>query len=90
MFIKRYLNSKREKIAVVTQIVLPLLMVLFGLLLSLSQDSQQDDQKRLMSLSMLNDKADDKLSAYYSDLSDLSSISKMSMEQRDMLKQVCS
>ncbi|XP_057304734.1 phospholipid-transporting ATPase ABCA3-like [Hydractinia symbiolongicarpus] len=68
MFIKRFLNSKREKKAVLTQIVLPLLLVICGLVLSKSSNSQEDDISRQMSLSMLKGKSD-VLTGYYSDFS---------------------
>ena len=66
MFVKRFLNSKREKKAVVTQIVLPLLLVLCGLLLSVSRNTQEDDPSLKLSLEMLKDKSDG-LTAFYAD-----------------------
>lgn len=68
MFIKRFLNSKREKKALITQIVLPLLLVLVGLLLSMSGKSQDDDPKRLLNLNMLNVESES-LSAFFADTS---------------------
>ena len=76
MFIKRFLNSKREKKAVITQIVLPLLLVLCGLLLSVTQDSQDDDPKLILSLSKLKGKSN-QLTAFYADLSSSSKQNKL-------------
>ena len=56
MVIKRFLNSKREKKLVLTQIILPLLMVLLGLLLIKdSEDSvRTNDPPRVLKLSNLS------------------------------------
>ena len=55
MLIKRFLNSKREKKLVLTQIILPLLMVLFGLLLITSlQEPNADEPQRVLTLSHLS------------------------------------
>ena len=54
MFIKRFLNSKRDKKAIVTQLVLPLLMVLFGLLLMSSIPTRENDPPRVLKLSNLS------------------------------------
>ena len=51
MFIKRFLNSKREKKAVVTQVLLPLIITLLGLLLAQNSPTQQENPARLMKLS---------------------------------------
>ena len=53
MFLKRFLNSKREKKAIVTQIVLPLLLTLCGLLLARVTPSQEDDPARVLTLAPL-------------------------------------
>ena len=50
MFIKRFLNSKREKKAVITQIILPLLVTLLGLVLAQTSPTQKEDPARLLSL----------------------------------------
>ena len=54
MVMKRFLNSKRDKKAIVTQLVLPLLMVLFGLLLITSVPVQENDPARVLKLSNLS------------------------------------
>lgn len=54
MFVKRFLNSKRDKKAIVTQLVLPLLMVLFGLLLKTSIPTRENDPPRVLKLSNLS------------------------------------
>lgn len=66
-----------------TQIVLPLLLVICGLVLSKSSNSQEDDILRQMSLSMLKGKSD-VLTGYYSDFSS----SPQSLKNR--MKNVCS
>ena len=50
MFIKRFLNSKREKKAVFTQIILPALVTLLGLALAQSLPSQREDPSRVLSV----------------------------------------
>lgn len=50
MFIKRLLNSRREKRAVITQILLPVLITLLGLALAQTTPTQQDDPYRELSL----------------------------------------
>jgi len=55
MLIKRFLSSKREKKLVLTQIILPLLMVLFGLLLITTlQEPNTDEPPRVLTLSHLS------------------------------------
>lgn len=55
MLIKRFLNSKREKKLVLTQIILPLLMVLLGLLLIKTlQEPNTDEPPRVLKLSNLS------------------------------------
>ena len=54
MFIKRFLNSKRDKKAIITQLVLPLVMVLFGLLLITSIPTRENDPPRVLKLSNLS------------------------------------
>ena len=55
MLVKRFLNSKREKKLLVTQIILPLLMVLLGLLLiKASQSETTDEPPRVLKLSSLS------------------------------------
>ena len=54
MFLKRFLNSKRDKKAIITQLVLPLLMVLCGLLLITSIPTRTNDQPRVLKLSNLS------------------------------------
>ncbi|XP_047137876.1 phospholipid-transporting ATPase ABCA3 isoform X1 [Hydra vulgaris] len=67
MFIKRLLHSIREKKAVFTQIILPLLLVLIGLLLvTSSKNTQTDDPLLKLDLSMLKDRSSS-LVAYFAD-----------------------
>ena len=54
MFVKRFLNSKRDKKAIVTQLVLPLLMVVFGLLLITTVPARENDPPRVLKLSNLS------------------------------------
>lgn len=55
MLIKRFLNSKREKKLVLTQIILPLLMVLLGLLIIKTlQEPNKDEPPRVLTLSHLS------------------------------------
>ena len=54
MFLKRFLNSKRDKKAIITQLVLPLLMVLCGLLLITSIPTRTNDPPRVLKLSNLS------------------------------------
>lgn len=55
MLIKRFLSSKREKKLVLTQIILPLLMVLLGLLLITTlQEPNTDEPPRVLTLSHLS------------------------------------
>ena len=54
MFLKRFLNSKRDKKAIITQLVLPLLMVFCGLLLITSIPTRTNDPPRVLKLSNLS------------------------------------
>ncbi|KAL9959228.1 hypothetical protein ACROYT_G036325 [Oculina patagonica] len=55
MVVKRFLNSKREKKLVLTQIILPLLMVLLGLLLIKTlQEPNKNEPPRVLRLSNLS------------------------------------
>ena len=54
MFIKRFLNSKRDKKAIITQLVLPVVMVLFGLLLISAIPARENDPPRILKLSNLS------------------------------------
>ncbi|XP_020609398.1 ABC transporter A family member 6-like [Orbicella faveolata] len=75
MFIKRFLNSKRDKKAIVTQLVLPLVMVLFGLLLITSIPTRDNDPPRVLKLSNLS--VDDIYTkAFFADYRNLSSAEK--------------
>ena len=58
MFMKRFLHSKRQKKAVILQLIIPLGMLLLGLVLSLAQSTQSDDPPMKMSLKMLKPKGD--------------------------------
>ena len=75
MFIKRFLNSKRDKKAIFTQLVLPLVMVLFGLLLITSIPTRENDPPRVLKLSNLS--VDDiYTNAFFADYRNLSSAEK--------------
>lgn len=75
MFIKRFLNSKRDKKAIITQLVLPLVMVLFGLLLITTIPTRDNDPPRVLKLSNLS--VDDIYSkAFFTDYRNLSSAEK--------------
>ena len=50
MFIKRFLNSKREKKAVVTQLILPAVVTLLGLALAQTLPTQKADPSRVLSV----------------------------------------
>ncbi|KAK3732015.1 hypothetical protein QZH41_016886 [Actinostola sp. cb2023] len=54
MLIKRFLNSKRDKKAVIIQLLLPLVMVLFGLLIINSKPPNESEPPRLLTLSNLS------------------------------------
>ena len=54
MFMKRFLNTKRDKKAIITQLVLPLVMVLFGLLLITTIPTRDNDPPRVLTLSNLS------------------------------------
>ncbi|XP_031561453.1 ATP-binding cassette sub-family A member 3-like [Actinia tenebrosa] len=54
MLVKRFLNSKRDKKAVVTQLIMPLVMVLFGLIIINSNPARDSDLPRLLKLSNLS------------------------------------
>ncbi|KAK3753339.1 hypothetical protein QZH41_015277 [Actinostola sp. cb2023] len=66
MLIKRFLNSKRDKKAVVTQLLLPLVMVLFGLIIINSNPPQESEPPRLLTLSNLST-GDTNVHAFYAD-----------------------
>ena len=75
MFMKRFLNSKRDKKAIITQLVLPLVMVLFGLLLITSIPTRDNDPPRVLILSNLSvDGVHTK--AFFADFRNLSSAAK--------------
>ncbi|XP_033114079.1 ATP-binding cassette sub-family A member 3-like [Anneissia japonica] len=65
MFIKRFLNSKRDRKAVITQFLLPLLFVFCGLLIISVGDGTSNDPELELSLSMLTDAEDNDHKAYY-------------------------
>ena len=50
MFIKRFLNSKREKRAVFTQLILPAVVTLLGLVLAQSLPTKKDNAARVLSI----------------------------------------
>lgn len=55
MLVKRFLNSRREKKLVLTQLILPLLMVLLGLLLIKTlQEPSKSEPPRVLNLSNLS------------------------------------
>ena len=51
---KRFLNSKRDKKAIITQLVLPIIMVVFGLLLITTIPTRENDPPRVLKLSNLS------------------------------------
>ena len=55
MFMKRFLNARREKKLVLTQLILPFLMVLLGLLLIKTlQEPSKSEPPRVLNLSNLS------------------------------------
>lgn len=75
MFMKRFLNSKRDKKAIITQLILPLVMVLFGLLLITTIPARDNDPPRVLKLSNLSvDGVHTK--AFFADFRNLSSAAK--------------
>ncbi|XP_048579731.1 phospholipid-transporting ATPase ABCA3 isoform X2 [Nematostella vectensis] len=54
MLVKRFINSKRDKKSVVTQILLPMVMVLFGLLIMNTGGARGNDPARLLNLKNLS------------------------------------
>ena len=54
MFLKRLLNSKREKKAIITQIFLPLVMIIGGLTLTKVTSTKRAYPPLALDLSMLN------------------------------------
>lgn len=55
MLLKRFLNARREKKLVLTQLILPFLMVLLGLLLiKILQEPNKDEPPRVLNLSNLS------------------------------------
>lgn len=54
MFMKRFLNSKRDKKAIITQLVLPVIMVVFGLLLITTIPTRENYPPRVLKLSNLS------------------------------------
>ncbi|KAJ7352721.1 hypothetical protein OS493_034326 [Desmophyllum pertusum] len=75
MFMKRFLNSKRDKKAIITQLVLPIVMVLFGLLLITTIPTRDNDPPRVLKLSNLS--VDDiNTKAFFADYRNLGSAEK--------------
>ncbi|XP_077866667.1 phospholipid-transporting ATPase ABCA3-like [Saccoglossus kowalevskii] len=70
IFIKRYLNSKRDIKALVTQIILPLLFIIFGLLVEVTVANAKSAQDPPLELTLTNLYESDvgNLQAYYTDL----------------------
>ncbi len=54
MFMKRFLHSKRNKAAVLTQLALPLIMTIFGLALAKSVEPISDEPSRLLNFKNLS------------------------------------
>ena len=54
MLNKRFLNSKRDKKAVLTQLLLPCVLVLIGLITVINLDSNRKEPPRLLKLSNLS------------------------------------
>lgn len=78
MFLKRFLNSKRQKKALITQIVIPIGLLLLGFILSTAQSTQQDDPLRKLSLNMLKEEDVD-LIGFHSDTSKTAALEKKSL-----------
>ncbi|XP_070574888.1 phospholipid-transporting ATPase ABCA3-like [Ptychodera flava] len=68
MFIKRFLNSKRDIKAVVTQLLLPLLFILFGLLVEVVNEPTASDPPLELTLSNLTSVEIGNLRGYHADL----------------------
>ncbi|XP_077983375.1 phospholipid-transporting ATPase ABCA3-like [Glandiceps talaboti] len=68
MFVKRFYNSKRDVKAVITQLFLPLLFILFGLLVEVTNNPSQADPPLELKLSDLTDSQLTNLEGYYADL----------------------
>ena len=68
MFMKRFLNTKRDKKAVITQLIIPILLIILGLILSENVDSRVDDPALTLQLSkLLGKKNQDSIHGYYAD-----------------------
>ena len=57
IFIKKFLNSLREKTAIITHILILVVLVVLGCLLLLSRNPQQDGPKLALQLSALKKKS---------------------------------
>ncbi|XP_077983207.1 phospholipid-transporting ATPase ABCA3-like [Glandiceps talaboti] len=78
IFIKRLTHSKRDVKAIVTQLILPLVLVFFGLFLTVTSPRSSDDQSR--ALTMHNLSADNpEVSTFFADL-------RTGVDDRDILK----
>ena len=68
LLLKRFLNARREKKLVLTQLILPFLMVLLGLLLTMTdktyQEPSKSEPKRVLNLSHLSIKGDSNIGFY--------------------------
>ncbi|XP_070574890.1 phospholipid-transporting ATPase ABCA3-like isoform X2 [Ptychodera flava] len=78
IFIKRLLHSKRDKKAIITQLVVPLVFVLFGLLLLVLVPYFGDDPPRTLTLHNMSRENEDAFT-YFADL-------RMGPDDRDILK----
>ena len=68
MFMKRFLNTKRDKKAVITQLIIPILLIILGLILQEYINSYQDDPALTLQLSkLLGKKNQDSSHGYYAD-----------------------
>nr|XP_006815639.1 PREDICTED: ATP-binding cassette sub-family A member 1-like [Saccoglossus kowalevskii] len=78
IFVKRLLHSKRDKKAIVTQLLLPLIFVIFGLLLLVLSPNATEETIRLLNLRNLSAENPD-ASVFYADL-------RSTYNERDLLK----
>ena len=68
MLLKRFLNARREKKLVLTQLILPFLMVLLGLLLIKTlQEPSKSEPPRVLNLSNLSIKGVGPSIGFYAD-----------------------
>ena len=68
MFMKRFLNTKRDKKAVITQLIIPILLIILGFILQEYINSYPDETALTLQLSkLLGKKNQDSIHGYYAD-----------------------